>query len=71
MDRKMVIKSIEDCVFHNINCVDCYYDGCVFEHGDCRRDLLADALSLLKEQGETELCERCGRRRLKSDREVK
>ena len=50
MDRKKVIKSIEDCVFHNHDCVDCDYDGCVFEHGDCRRDLLADALALLKEQ---------------------
>ena len=30
-----------------------------------------DALELLKEQDETEWCDRCGRRRLKSNREVK
>ena len=41
---------IEDCVYHKKDCVDCMYDGCVFKHGDCRRDLLADALELLKEQ---------------------
>ena len=29
------------------------------------------ALALLKEKGETDLCDRCGRRRLKSNREVK
>lgn len=28
-------------------------------------------VALLKEQEETELCDRCGRRRLKSNREVK
>lgn len=50
MDREKVVKAIEDCVFHNHDCVDCEYDGCVFRHGDCRRDLLADALVLLKEQ---------------------
>lgn len=50
MEREKVIKSIEDCVFHKNDCVDCDYDGCVFKHGDCRRDLLADALTLLKEQ---------------------
>lgn len=49
-DIEKVIKAIEDCVFHKIDCVDCDYDGCVFKHGDCRRDLLADALALLKEQ---------------------
>ena len=49
-DRKRVIKSIEDCVLHNHDCVECDYDGCVFKYGDCRRDLLADALALLKEQ---------------------
>ena len=30
-----------------------------------------DALALLKEQEETELCDRCGRVRLKSKRETK
>jgi rubrerythrin len=53
-DREKVIKSIEDCVSQKNNCVDCDYDGCVFKHGDCRRDLLADALALLKEREITE-----------------
>lgn len=30
-----------------------------------------DILALLKEQEETEFCDRCGRRRVKSNREVK
>ena len=34
-------------------------------------DAINDALALLKEQEETELCDRCGRRRLKSNRSVK
>jgi hypothetical protein len=33
-------------------------------------ELVRDAIVLLKEQ-EAELCDRCGRRRLKSNREVK
>ena len=58
-DREKVIKAIEDCAFHKNDCVDCYYDGCVFEHGDCRRDMLADALSMLKEQPEIVRCKDC------------
>lgn len=50
MDREKVIKAIFDCVFHKNDCVDCDYDGCTFKYGDCRRDLLADAFALLKEQ---------------------
>ena len=53
-NMEKVIKAIEDCVFHKNDCVDCDYDGCTFKHGDCRRDLLADALALLKEQEERE-----------------
>ena len=49
-DIEKVIEAIEYCVFHKIDCVDCYYDGCIFKHGDCRWDMLADALELLKEQ---------------------
>ena len=52
-DLEKVIKAVEDCVFHKNDCVDCDYDGCVFKHGDCRRDLLADALELLQEQRKT------------------
>ena len=54
-----VIKSIEDCVFQKIDCVDCLYDGCVFEHGNCKRDLLADALELLKEKPQIVRCKDC------------
>lgn len=32
-------------------------------------DLFMDVLELLKEQEAVELCDRCGRRRLKSERE--
>ena len=32
-------------------------------------ECVEDILELLKEQEETELCDRCGRRRLKSNRE--
>ena len=52
MDMEKVIKAIEDCVYHKTDCVGCDYDGCIFKYGDCRRDLLADALTMLKEQGE-------------------
>ena len=49
-DKGNVMRAIEDCVFHKIDCVDCDYDGCVFKHGDCKMDLLADALELMEEQ---------------------
>jgi len=47
-------------------------DACIPKHdGDdyCDIDMLCKVLDLLKEQEETELCDRCGRRRLKSNRE--
>ncbi len=42
-------------------------------HGfvDFTFEMVWNVLELLKEQEETELCDRCGRRRLKSNREVK
>ena len=58
-DREKVIKAIDDCVFHKTDCVGCSYDGCFFEHGDCKRDLLADALELLKEQEAVVRCKDC------------
>ena len=61
-DREKTIKSIEDCVYQKIDCVDCRYDGCVFKHGDCKRDLLADALELLKEQEAIVRCKDCKKR---------
>ena len=70
IDREKVIKAIKGCINDDSFCNKCDYDGCVFQHGSCEKDLLADALALLKEQ-ETELCDRCGRRRVKSNREVK
>ncbi len=50
MDREKVIKAINGCINIGDYCNDCDYDGCVFHHGSCEKDLLADALELLKEQ---------------------
>ena len=49
-DRKMVIKAIEGCINDGSFCNKCDYDGCVFQNGSCEKDLLSDALALLKEQ---------------------
>ena len=49
-DREKVIKAIEGCINISDYCNVCDYDGCVFNHGSCEKDLLADALELLKEQ---------------------
>lgn len=88
-DREKVIKAIETHLSTDISvgCDDCTYEN----DGWCTTRVLADALTLLKEQehkdrmfqaleddwkrlkellkeqeAETELCERCGRVRLKS-----
>ena len=45
---------------------ECYSDSEVQETARQALDLIDE---LLKEQEETELCDRCGRRRLKSNRE--
>ena len=45
-----VIKSINGCINDGLYCNKCDYDGCVFKHGSCEKDLLADALELLKMQ---------------------
>lgn len=52
MDKEKVIKAIEGCINDGSFCNKCDYDGCVFQHGSCEKDLLADALALLKEQDE-------------------
>ena len=49
-DREKVIRAIDGCINIDDYCNDCDYDGCVFHHGSCEKDLLADALELLKEQ---------------------
>ena len=49
-DRERVINTIDGCINDNSFCNKCDYDGCVFQHGSCEKDLLAAALSLLKEQ---------------------
>ncbi len=49
-DREKVIRSIDGCINIGDYCNDCDYDGCIFHHGSCEKDLLADALALLKEQ---------------------
>ena len=48
-DIEKVIRSIKGCVNDGSYCNKCDYDGCVFTHGSCEKDLLADALELLKE----------------------
>ena len=45
-------------------CNGCPYLG----ERNCSLAMVRDALDLLKEQDEAELCDRCGRRRLKSNR---
>lgn len=53
-DREKVIRAIDGCINIGDYCNDCDYDGCVFHHGSCEKDLLANALELLKEQGAVE-----------------
>jgi hypothetical protein len=53
-DREKVIKTIDGCINDDSFCNKCDYDGCVFQHGSCEKDLLADALALLKEQDAVE-----------------
>lgn len=65
--REKVIRGLERCI------ADDYCNGCPYERECDESDqymgaaVMADALALLKEQ-ETELCDRCGRRRLISNR---
>lgn len=67
-DREKVIRAIEGCINFGDYCNDCVYDGCIYVHGSCEKDLLADALALLKElENETKrnpviVCPHCGKR---------
>ena len=73
-DLNKVIKGIECCLDHyEPMCEKCPYMATEEDRShvdwDCHKDQLAfDALKILKEQ-ETELCDRCGRIRLKSSME--
>lgn len=49
-DREKVIRAIEGCINFDDYCNDCVYDGCIYVHGSCEKDLLANALALLNEQ---------------------
>lgn len=49
-DRDKVIRAIDGCINIDDYCNVCDYDGCVFNHGSCEKDLLADALELLEEK---------------------
>ena len=69
-ERGKVIKGLETCYYPPSKCEDCPYHDLPDEQS-CNDVLCLDALSLLKEQEETEICDRCGRRRVKSNREVK
>ena len=77
MDREKVIKGLGCCKSRHLNlCNECPYLGSNSNPDDedddtCTYDLIDDALALLKERDETELCDRCGRVRLKSSRIAK
>ena len=58
-DREKVINELVEHIESALS-VDSDYVDCV------RTDLLQYTVALLKEQEETELCDRCGRRRMKS-----
>ena len=66
MDMEKVIKGLENCIT-GFDCPpECpYLDDCNDLMKPMFVELAKDALALLKEQ-ETELCDRCGRVRLKS-----
>jgi hypothetical protein len=70
MDRGKVIKGLENCIT-GFDCPpECpYLDDCNDLMKPMFVELAKDALALLKEQEETELCDRCGRIRLKSSKE--
>lgn len=63
-DLEKVIKALEYCT-HSDDCLGCIHWQKVAKGEKCT--VREDALALLKEH-ETELCDRCGRRRLKSNR---
>jgi hypothetical protein len=65
-DREKVIKGLTAC--RKTFCESCPYNATDVKNTNpiCLiNEMLSDALDLLKEQ-ETELCDRCGRRRVKS-----
>lgn len=75
-DREKVIKGLECCTRYEIgkqlnNCLDCpYVEPIGFNQFRCKsQEMKEDALAMLKEQEAVEVCDRCGRRRLKSERE--
>lgn len=57
--------------YGDVECKECTYAKNGSGWHDCRSNCAKDALELLKEQKAVELCDRCGRRRLKSSRVVK
>ena len=71
-DREKVFDALRNCITEP-KCKDCPWETCEKFHQTktIPLDLCLDILELLKEQEETELCDRCGRRRLKSNRSVK
>jgi hypothetical protein len=67
-DREKVIKGLTAC--RKTFCESCPYNATDVKNSNpiCLiNEMLSDALDLLKEQ-EAELCDRCGRRRTKSNR---
>lgn len=74
MDREKVIKGLEILIngCEYIHCEDCcfYISTKPTRCGLREEQIKEDALALLKEQEETELCDRCGRRRLITPRNI-
>lgn len=73
MDREKVIKGLQahadGCGYRSHHCDEM---ECPYRYGDESCDIeemCRDAIALLKEQ-EAELCDRCGRMRVKSSRQV-
>ena len=69
MDREKVIDFLQHISLYAYEYRDANNEILGYPYLEAER-IADDALAILKEQ-ETELCDRCGRRRLKSNREVK
>ena len=48
VSERYVTRSIKACTGGTRKCHDCDYEGCIHRHGDCRDDLLHDALELIE-----------------------
>ena len=65
MEIDKVCRGLE-CLIHMTSCIGCPYWDSGRTRKDCLSHIGEDAIALLKEQPETEWCERCGQVRVKS-----